>query len=266
MGYISKVVSCKTILAAIERTFKPGDSSWMREAIEDIGWAIQGIGYHVGFENKQTLPPYLTVRNNRVKIPCDVERIIHIEQLLPNSTLFNVLNPDGTTPFPQPGETTCNTTYKGVRMRLGTDTSGYGLSQDNPRTTGIKPDCAYYSINGEYINTEFEQGLIKLHYVGFILDKNQLPMIVDDFDYKTAIQWYIVQNMILKGFKHPDVSFKEAYQLWERYRDKAENSVKGISLDAAERFRAGWNRVSNNEAYGRNFYIGLEQPEFVING
>lgn len=267
MAHTGRVISCKAILAKIGLVFKPSDSSWQKSAIESIGWAIQGIGYHAGFEHKQTEPPYLTVKNNRVRIPCDVERIIHVEQLLPDHSQRNILNPDGTTPFPQPSEEEpdCNTKYKGIRMVLATDSSGYGLSSDSPRTTATTPGRNYYSIDGEYVKTEFESGLIKLHYIGFSLDKNGYPMIIDDFDYKTAIEWYLIQEMILGGFKHPEVSWREANSMWDTYRLRAENAVKGISLDGAERFRAGWNRISNNEAFGRDFYMGLETPEYYIN-
>lgn len=263
MAYISKMTSCKTILAALERTFKPQGSGWQQEAIEDIGWGIQGIGYHIGFEKKSTEPPYLTVAHHRAKIPCDVERIIHVEQLLPNyDQSGNVLNPDGTTPTEEETET-CITTYRGVRMKLGSDTTSYGLTERSPRTTDISPAAPYYNLNGDYIVTEFESGLIKLHYNGFITDKNSYPMIVDDFDYKSALEWYCFQAMMLKGYKHPELSWKEAFAMWEMYRLRAENAPKVQSLDGAERFRATWCRFANGANFGNDFYMHQEHQEYI---
>lgn len=262
MENINKLVSCNTILSAIDRTFKPTSSSWMNEAIEDIGWAIQAIGYHMGFVKKQTEPPYLIVANNRAKIPCDVERIIAVEQLLPRQDSHNhVLNPDGTTPSPQPFNNL--PPYEGIRLRLGSDISGYGIAEDNPRTTKAKPSSSYYNINTDFIIVPFSDGLLKLHYIGFAVDKKGLPMVIDDADYKLALQWYCVQNMILKGHKHPEVSFRDAFQMWEMYRLRAENAGKVQSLDSAERFRATWNRYNSGINLTQSFDMHFESPEQI---
>ncbi|MFN7465260.1 MAG: hypothetical protein ACK53T_01365 [Planctomycetota bacterium] len=263
MPHIHKLTSVSTILNKVQRTFRPPDSSWIGDAIEDIGLAIQAIGYHAGFEHKQTEPPYIKVTNNRAKVPCHVERIKVIEQLLPDAfSERNLLNPDGTTPFPQV-EYNPDCTYRGVKMFLGSDQTGYGFAEDNPRTTGISPGAPYYNLDGDYIYTSFTEGLIKLHYVGFALDKNGYPRILDDADYKMAVEWYVVYNMLLKGFKHPDLSWKDAYQMWETYRLRAENAPKMPSIDAAERFRNTWSRFAIGNEWGQEFFMNLEQPSNI---
>lgn len=263
MAYINKTVSCKAIIAKIQRTFRPTGSTWINEAIEDIGWAIQGIGYHAGFEKKQTEPPYLQVKNNRAKIPCDVERIIAIEQLLPDAySEGNTLNPDGTTPSPNLVYNS-NCIYSGVKMILGSDQSGYGIGSDNPRTTAIQPGAPYYNLNTDFVITSFEEGLIKLHYIGFALDKDGMPRILDDFDYKTAVEWYLVSNMILKGYKHPELDYKSAFQMWEMYRLRAENAPKVPSIDGAERFRNTWTRFALGNEWAGDFFMNLEQPTYT---
>jgi len=263
MSHINKTVSCKAVLAKVARTFKPSDSVWIRDAIEDIGWGIQAIGYHSGFIKKATSYPYITVANYRAIIPCDVERIIHVEYLNPAPPYAgHVLNPDGTTPFPQPNydeNTTCHPNYRGVKLPLGTDTSGYGDSQ----TTGAQAQGNYYLLNGGYIITSFKEGLIKLHYSAFNTDKEGLPLVIDDFDYKSCLEFYVVSQMILRGMKHPSMEYVTAFQQFETYRLRAENACKVLSLDAAERFAAVWPRYVNNFEWSRDFYIGLEQREFI---
>jgi hypothetical protein len=267
MAYTGKFISSKEVIAAIARTFRPTGSSWINEAVEDIGWAIQAIGYHAGFEEKQTEPPYLSVKHNRAKIPCDVERIIAVEQLIPTEYPGeNILNVDGTTPFPQPIEYDASCTYRGLRMRLGSDLTGLSLAQDNPRTTDVSPDANYYNLNSDYVVTSFTEGLIKLHYIGFAIDKDNFPKIIDDADYKLAIQWYLFSNMILKGHKHPELSYKDAFQMWEMYRLRAENAVKIQSLDSAERFRSMWNRFSTASHYSEDFFMNSEQPQYISRG
>lgn len=260
MPYIHKLTSSSTIISAIIRTFKPQGSSWITEAIEDIGWAIQGIGYHAGLEPFSTEPPYLKVANNRVKIPCEVERIIVVEQLVPLTLTSNVLNVDGTTPPPSTTSDPCD--FRSVKLLLGSDLTSYGLSARSPRTTFIQPNTPYYDLNTDYVITSFTDGLIKLHGVRFSLDNDGLPNILDDFDYKEACKWYCFQNMILKGYKHPEVDFKGAFQMWEMYRLRAENAPKVPSIDGADRFRAGWNRFAPNVELSGDFFMNMEQTNF----
>lgn len=260
MAYAGKFVSSKKIIAKIARTFKPTGSSWINDAIEDMGWAIPAIGYHAGFEKKQTEPPYLKVQHNRVKIPCDVERVIAVEQLLPDYSQMNVLNPDGTTPAINYDDT-C--TYKGVRLPLGSDLTGYGIAQDNERTTSITPGADYYNINSDYIVTSFTDGLIKLHYIGYAIDKDNFPKIVDDPDYSMALEWYLFAQMLLKGYNHPKIDFKQAFEFWEMYRLRAENAMKVQTLDSAERFRNTWNRFATGNQYAGDFFMNSEQPQYI---
>jgi hypothetical protein len=262
MNYIHKKASAKTIIAAIYMRLKPSNSSWVNEAIEDIGWAIQGIGYHAGFINKATEPPYLRIANNRLEIPCDVERILHVEKLLPENETEAVLNPDGTTDY----EYSSNKKYRGVRLRLGSDTSGLSLGERTPRTTLIEPNSEYYLINSNYLITSFTEGLIKLHYIGFDTDKDGLPKVIDDFNYKEAVIWFCIRNMILKGYNNPNINFQYADAKWEEYRYKAENAVKMMGIDGAERFRNSYLRAVRNVEIGSDFYMHLEQPEYIDRG
>ncbi len=264
MAYAGKFVSSKKIIAKIGRTFRPTGSSWINDAIEDMGWAIPAIGYHAGFENKQSEPPYLTVQHNRVKIPCCVERIIAVEQLIPDASSTNILNPDGTTPYPQ-ASTTYNSqcTYRGVRLPLGSDLTGYGLAQDNGRTTHVRPSADYYNLNSDFVVTSFTNGLIKLHYIAYAVDKDNFPKIVDDPDYSMALEWYLFAQMILRGYKHPEIGFKQAFELWEMYRLRAENAVKMPSLDSAERFRNTWNRFATGNEYAADFFMNGEQSQYI---
>lgn len=257
------MTSCREVLAMIERTLKPQGAGWRGDAIEDIGWAIQGIGYHAGFIKKSTDIPYLTVANNRVKIPSDVERIEYIEVLLPSNDSKNLLNVDGTTPFPS--TFSANTNYKGIMLLEGSDATSYGVSENSPRTTGVKPRVMSYVINGEYIITSFTDGLIKLHYYGFATDNDGFPQIIDDFDYKTACMWYCIQNMLMKGYtvSNQRLSFKDAFQMWEMYRLRAENAVKVLSLSASERFKNSWVRYTSNTRSSSEFFMNNEQPAYL---
>jgi len=260
-------VSSQHIVSKIARTFKPTDSTWILDCIEDMGWAIQAIGYHAGFDDKATEPPYLTVSNFRAKIPCDVERLKHVECLKINKANNNILNPDGTTPTPEEVDEDCPPTYKGIKMTLSNDSGMASISQSSPRTTEMDVsglDNVYQVTEGlEYVITNFEKGLIKLYYKGFITDSKGMPCVIDDYNYKTCLEFYCLAQMILRGFKHPEIDFDKAMFYFERHRDKAENAVKVMGLDQAERFEASWNRYTRSINFGGNFFAGLEQQEYI---
>jgi len=262
-----KTISSQFIVSKISRTFRPPESDWIEDCIEDIGWAIQAIGYHAGFEIKSTEYPYITVNHHRALIPCDVERVIHVECLQIDDSTDHVLNPDGTTPPPQPPDPGCPPKYKGIKMQLSSDRSLASVGEHSPRTTEMNTTFNQgnsYWINGNYIVTGFEKGLIKIHGVHFIIDKvDGAPCIIDDFAYKECCVWWCVSQMILRGYKHPEVSYKDALFQFEKYQYQAENACKIMGLDKAERFDKSWNRFIHSIDFGANFHAGLEQQEYI---
>jgi len=296
MSNITKLVSCYEVINKVQRTFKPQGSSWIKESIEDIGWAIQAIGYHAGFEKRSTQFPYLVVQNNRAKIPCDVERIIAIEQILPKSTFRNILNADGTTPIEvllqnqllnfdpsQVVDTDDNDAeeraiinaidlqnlkvpsncFQSLRMRKGSDITNAGQLTD-PRTTLVQPNESYYDLNSDYVITSFSTGLIKLHYVGFAIDDKNYPKVIDDADYKMCIEWYLCTQLLYKGYKNAaGIDYKYAFEMYEMYRLRAENACKVMSLDSAETFRNSWSRYVQGSEISGDFFMNNEQPVYI---
>ena len=215
---------------------------------------------------RSTEYPYITVAHHRAKIPCDVERVMFVEWLREDVTHSHELNPDGTTPPPTPPEENCPPRYIGSKMQLSSDRSLAVVGESSPRTTAMNTTYnqgnSYY-INGDYIITGFEAGLIKIHGVHFVIDKDGAPCVIDDFDYKECCVFYCISQMIFKGFKHPELSYKDAFSMFEMYRLRAENACKVMGLDKAERFDKSWLRYVRSIDFGANFYAGLEQQEYI---
>lgn len=265
MAYINKTVSCYAILAKIA-ALKPSTSDWMAKTMEDIGWAIQGIGYHCNFIDKQTnYRELLEVKGHRVIIPCEVERIYAVEYFSKTAVTdsLNLLNPDGTNR--ELTEQEIKQYFRGSRLRLGSDISLAGLSDTNPRTTVIQPNGDYYIINGDYIVTSFESGFyLKLYYKAFATDKDGLPLIIDDHDYKEAVYWYCLSQLILQGsINLPNIDFKFAHEMWDSKRPLAANNVKMPSIDGMEKFKNGWLRYTSSINNYSNFNMHGEQPEYL---
>lgn len=260
MASIEKKVSSAAILAKINR-LKPGDSNWQADAMESIGDAIQAIGYHCGFEQKAT--PYnvpVEVVGHRAELPCDYERILFIEELLESPTSHNAMDAYGNTI-----ETTeSDTCLKGYYLPEGTDRGAKSLAQKNAvKTIAVTPTSNYYNLQGDWIVTGFEECKIRIHYIGFAVDSEGLPLIIDEFNYKRCVFWCVVADLILAGYKFNEIDWKTANSQFEYYLPKAQNAVKELSIDQMESFANMWLRYTGRRKQMDNFKINYEQRELI---
>lgn len=260
MASIEKKVSSAAILAKINR-LKPGDSNWQADAMENIGDAIQAIGYHCGFEEKAT--PYnvpVEVVGHRAELPCDYERVLFVEELLASPTSTNAMDAEGNNITTD--ET--DTCLKGYWLPRGTDRGLKSLAhKDAKRTIAVTPTTNYYNLQGDWIVTGFETCKIRIHYMGYPVDSEGLPLIVDDFDYKTCVYWYVISNMILAGYKFNELNWQIANAQFEKYLPKAQNSVKMLTLDQMEAFANMWLRYTGRRNQMDNFGVNYEQRELI---
>jgi hypothetical protein len=261
MGYIEKKVSSRSILAKIARVIKPSDSAWQADAIEEIGWAMQAIGYHCGFEQRATpANKPIEVKSHRAMVPCEADRVLWVEELIKQDSSANLLDANGKNIY----TTDTGECYKGYRLPLGTDETLKSLAQENAkRTIAVTPTSNYYNLQGDYIVTGFQECVIRIHYVGFPVDEEGLPLILDDFDYKNCIFWYVLSQMILSGYPVHDMNFGLADAKFTQFLPKAQNAPKIPSVDGMEAFANMWLRYSGRRKQHQNFAINFEQQEYV---
>jgi hypothetical protein len=258
-------VSSKTVLAKVHRDFRPQVAGWHSSAVEWIGEALEAIGVSSALETKSTANPDCEgaayVKNHRYRIPCELVDILAIE-------------------------------YKGRKLPLGGDITGHSLSQ-NKRTTEIYTDASrnsshdliagnsqsikkltveaqplgeshdYYLLNPNYIQTSFEEGFIKIHYTAYPLDKEGFPLVPNHYKVLTAITWYIVKQLMLLGYKHPEINYKDAEQRWYEYRRLAENHLGFPTIDKMERFKNMWVRIAPETTFPADFFAGVETQENI---
>lgn len=262
MTHIIKKVSAGEILNKVRKSFNPNDSSWIPDIIEDIGWAIQAIGYHTGFETRSTeKDDPLFVYDHRAKIPLCVERILFVEVFndsLNGDVVF--ITPEGRL------DTTVTTEYKyrtTKKLPLGTDKTLKGISKEAPRTTTIQPNGDYYDLaeNG-YIVTSFPKGELKIHYKAFAIDKEGLPLIIDDFSYKTCIYWYCVMSMLMSGYKHTEINYAIAERNFDTYLGKAQNAVKVPTTDAMESLINMFQRTNLGQGFDKEYLMNMERQTY----
>lgn len=258
---IYKTTSSKAVLARVWRTFKPDEPGWTSDAVAWIGEGLEMIGHFAGTYRKSSPAEgrdgALNVEDHRVKIPCDLESILAIEYngfRLPyggDITLPGLICDDRTTHV-QPWESD-----KDPEVLMGTSSVTLTtLPQERPTND-------YYQVNPDYIITSFEKGYIKVHYNAFYQDDNGLPLIPDRSEFVVALSWYIIMNMLLGGYKHPIITFKEAERQWDHYATLAANYAMFPSIDKMDLFRRMWTRMIPVDHFPNDFFMGAEQSQDI---
>lgn len=127
----------------------------------------------------------------------------------------------------------------------------------------------YYTRNGVYINTPFEEGCVRLIGKQYPTDENGYPLIPDGQWHKEAISMHVIMKMIMAGYKHPVFDYKMAANLWETYYPRAQNEGVHPNIDNMERFRLMWtNWTFDKSYYNRGFLesnqnVGTDSPTLV---
>lgn len=115
----------------------------------------------------------------------------------------------------------------------------YGASRDfhklrKVQTTDLIHPEEYYTLNGNYINTSFEEGEIIIDYLENYCDGEGKPMIPDNYALREAIYYYVVMKLLGRGMRHPALGYADALQIYDRYIARAKAEIKFPSLDEME--------------------------------
>ena len=205
--------SIESVLAKIEETLKPGTASWIGSAYEWIGEAIGKIGVYGQYA---ILCKEFSVTEYRLKFPCALDNFIGIR-------------------------------YQGYRLCINPNINaakdvsqwqGVSLGTDNV----IHPTHYYTYNEGEYLKFSFETGDVEIFYFGLPCDENGFPKIPDNENYVEALMWYVLNRMLLRGYKHPlpEITFQYTHDMWEHFMCRARNEVNTMSIDDVQEFMNNW--------------------------
>lgn len=206
---VYKTCSVNKVIAQFYRKYKPSNSGWVEDAIEWIGDAIEEMRCHQGYseQNKE-----VTIADYRAKLPCEVESLLGIAR-------------------------------NGMRLsRNG------GINSDN--LINKYPNCSLnrlavcsdtYILNPNYITTPtIKDGCIVVYYEGLSVDCDGYPYIIDDAIYREALMWYVLREMLGRGFKHQVFTYKDADIKWTQTFPRAQNRCKMPDIDGMEKFSKSW--------------------------
>jgi hypothetical protein len=139
-----------------------------------------------------------------------------------------------------------------------------GIVRSNrPASKALMVKEDYYNIDLGTIQTSFSDGKVHILHTTIPLDKEGFPIIIDEFNYKKAVEFYILWMLTSRGMKHPAYDVKDAFTMWELYRHRASNKSKMPSIDRQERFKNLWTRYRTSYDFGANFFVNAEQPAYI---
>lgn len=212
---IYRFTSSKVVYARVQR-YVIG-SAWLGTGMLWLGDGIQKLGYASKRKNLVESKA-LVIANHKVEIPCDVEfieKVIHVES--------------------------------GCRLMINKDSSMLALSCDD-YIFSKQNIGEWYDVNPPYIRTSFESGTIDLFYRSYEMDEEGFLLIPDVAEYREALVWNVLKNLILEGYKlkDPRIDFVFAEEMWEKYKHSAKGKVRRFSRDERERFARMWNSLNTS--------------------
>jgi hypothetical protein len=263
-----KYLSSKYIIARVMREFRLKQiSTEMSNIHEWIGEAVEMIGTTAPYIKKSTPNEgdrgALTVSSHRVGLPCDFVRLISVEYNGQNLMSSSDISGYG---LPKHKRTTSMGNLGGTSV--GRDGNliyedGEVVSSKDISSRRLGSTGDYYQINGPYLQTSFEEGHVKLHYMAMHTDDCGLPYIIDEPLYKRAIVWYVITMLLAHGYKHPVFSYEYADSKWEEFMPRAQNEIKAPSKADMHRFKNMWVRLIPNMTLPEDFMAGSESMENI---
>lgn len=236
MNYRS--VSCKRIInrafGAYGTLLSQHSDRLIGEAVDWIGDALEAIGCTEQLVDKTA---FLTVKNNKVVIPCDLYLIKSIS-------------------------------YKSMFLRYGSQTFNYDMHCDDCVNASIMNVDFSYTVNPNYINTNVpDDEVICVSYQAFPVDEEGFPLIPDKEAVTQCLFWKLTYMLMLGGFEHPnrEMSLTYAENHYMKYRGEAENLLAMFDIPRMESFKNQWVRLIPNISTARDFFYSDSIGENFVN-
>lgn len=126
-----------------------------------------------------------------------------------------------------------------------------------------------YSIQGDMIYTSFREGMVQMSYKGLVLDEEGYPMIPDNVKVELAIEHYLKYKhytILWEMGKIADKVLNKAEQEYSWYVGAADTSMRGMSIDQAEAFKAAFTRTILKPLQHHNGFKNLGTQEYINSG
>lgn len=123
----------------------------------------------------------------------------------------------------------------------------------------------YYKIQLDTIQTSQESMFIKIHYLSLPVDAEGYPLVVNNENYKSALYWYVMKQLIGAGFEHKVFNYQYCDDQFEKFGARALAEIKMPNEDRiAKVHRAFSSRLIPPYHYYEDFSIGIEQTQDIV--
>ena len=125
-----------------------------------------------------------------------------------------------------------------------------------------------YKIQGNMLQTSVQCMFVKLHYLALPMDEEGYMNVPDVEEYKQALTFYCMRQLIGAGFAHPiwngPPGWNHYNSMFEKYAGRALGVIKYPSLDRMEKLRTSFaERMIPPRHFYEDFFIGGEQTQDI---
>jgi hypothetical protein len=156
--------------------------------------------------------------------------------------------------------------YRLEPMRWATDT--FHTKQHSTDYDFYCKSGSTYTVNNNYIFTNFDKGKIMMSYLAIPTDEEGYPLIPADEWWRQAVQYEIAYKIAFKMFVQGNITDK-VYQTIEKERDwkvaQAVNKTKTPGIDEMESFKNQWLRLIPKYNNHSSMFRNMQLPEKMFN-
>ncbi len=136
------------------------------------------------------------------------------------------------------------------------------LGEDVEASTEVTRSTShYYKVVGNYIQTSFEEGFVKIHFLALPTCKEGYPLIPDNENFKQALEWHIIRRLIGSGYEHKVFDYRFADSQFDIFAARGMGEVSYYSLDGAARLNRSFVRLIPPFHFQEDFFVNSEQSE-----
>lgn len=234
---VHNFISAKNIINKVVTDLNLSEEPRWLDMMEWIAEAMEAIGAYSQYYSK-TLTT--TIVDNRVEIPKDLYRLQQIKTLNNDPFYYSTNLFDSSIHSNDSGDLCKNQS----KFREHTQNGGYT-----------------YIINAPWIVFNTDSARISITYLAVPSDEEGFPLIPDNFSFKNALFFYILRQLILGGYKHPEFNFQFAQAMWEKYCGQARASGNMPDLGKLESIKQQSLRfIPYTNAFER-FFMDMNQGD-----
>ena len=258
-------VSIQEVIARIVRNTRIQDSSYIQDMNE---WIPEAMGYMKTQFNLSLRFADVPINFHKWRMPCDQKYIEAVE--------YNGcrLNYSSTVKAPQTGgagnyQGVAPTTMMGAISPITKEVvENNEVTMHETEFTNYTKFCteykevckcpmhatAWYQTELDYLVTSFSDGVVRIHYRGIPVDKDGLPLIPDNQNYKEALYWYVRSKMYGAGYEEKQYQETDMMQRFEMYAARAIGEITYPTPDMKEQQLKTQVRFIPAANYYENFF------------